>query len=77
LILNWTSAAYTWDRGGGMNPATNTIIDQEALKHAVIEIKLSVNRRLFEKNVITEEMYTKAKELILRGGNSYQLLRAD
>ena len=32
----------------------------------LIEVKLSVNHRLFEKGYITEEMYTKAKELILK-----------
>jgi len=30
------------------------------------EIKLSVNHRLFEKGHITEEMYVKAKELIIK-----------
>jgi hypothetical protein len=30
------------------------------------EIKLSVNQRLFEQGYLTEEIYTKAKELILK-----------
>ena len=30
------------------------------------EIKLSVNRRLFEQGRITEEMYIKAREIILK-----------
>ena len=29
-------------------------------------IKLSINRRLFEKGCITEEMYIRAKELIIK-----------
>ncbi len=33
---------------------------------AITEIKLAVNRNLYKKGVITEEMYIKAKEIILR-----------
>jgi hypothetical protein len=43
------------------------VLDEEALKHVIIEVKLHVNQRLFEQGYITEEMYTKAKEIILRG----------
>ena len=32
----------------------------------VVEIKLSINNRLFEKGYITEEMYHKAKEMIIK-----------
>lgn len=32
----------------------------------LLEIKLSINHNLFEKGYITEEMYTKAKELIIK-----------
>jgi len=32
----------------------------------IVEIKLSINRRLFEKGYITEEMHIKAKELIIK-----------
>lgn len=32
----------------------------------LIEVKLSINHTLFEKGYITEEMYTKAKELIIK-----------
>ncbi|MDO5556162.1 MAG: hypothetical protein Q4G09_06000 [Clostridia bacterium] len=32
----------------------------------LIEIKLSINHSLFEKGYITEEMYTKAKEIIIK-----------
>ena len=42
-------------------------INETALTLAIIEVKLAVNRRLYERNAITEEMYLKAKELILRG----------
>lgn len=41
-------------------------INENALKLTIIEIKLSVNRKLYQKGVLTEEMYTKAKELILK-----------
>lgn len=40
--------------------------DNNAVKTAILEIKLYVNQRLYEKGAITEEMYTKAKELILQ-----------
>ena len=32
----------------------------------LMEIKLSVNHRLFEKGYITKEMYVKAKEFIIK-----------
>ena len=32
----------------------------------LVEVKLSVNHKLFEKGYITEEMYTKAKEIIIK-----------
>lgn len=38
----------------------------EAHKKLEIEIKLSINKSLFEKGVITNEMYTRAVEMILR-----------
>ena len=41
-------------------------INEAALKLAIIEIKLAVNRKLYERKGITEEMYLKAKELILK-----------
>ena len=33
---------------------------------AIIEIKLSINHRLYEKGYITEDMYRRAKELIIK-----------
>ena len=47
------------------------IVNENALRLAVVEIKLLVNRRLFQKGVLTEEMYTKAKELILKDDRPY------
>lgn len=32
----------------------------------IMEVKLSVNQQLFDKNLITEEMYNRAKEQIIR-----------
>lgn len=43
------------------------VLDKEAVKIVIIEVKLHVNQRLFEQGYITEEMYTKAKEIILKG----------
>ena len=40
-------------------------LDLDAMKKVEIEIKLHINKRLFEKKHITEEMYVKAKQKIL------------
>ena len=37
-----------------------------AMNDLITEIKLSINRRLFKKGCITEEMYIRAKELIIK-----------
>jgi hypothetical protein len=42
------------------------VLNQDVLKLVIAEVKIHVNRRLFEQGYITEEMYTKAKEIILR-----------
>ena len=42
-------------------------INEATLKLVVIEIKLAVNRKLYESKAITEEMYSRAKEMILKG----------
>ena len=42
-------------------------INEAALNLAIIEVKLTVNRKLYERGAITAEMYQKAKELILKG----------
>ena len=41
-------------------------VDKAAEKDFIIAIKLHINQALFDKGHITEEMYVKAKELILR-----------
>ncbi|PYG89746.1 hypothetical protein LY28_00339 [Ruminiclostridium sufflavum DSM 19573] len=41
------------------------VLNKEAIKNVIIEIKIHINRRLFEQGYITEEMYIKAKEIIL------------
>lgn len=50
-------------------------VNEHALKSAIIEIKLFVNRRLYEKGALTEEMYMRAKELILKdeGTSTYSV----
>ena len=45
-------------------------INEAALKLAIIEIKLHINRKLYQKGALTEEMYTRAKEMILKGDAS-------
>jgi len=41
--------------------------NEKAKSNLIAEVKLTINQRLFEKNIITEEMYIRAKEIILRG----------
>jgi hypothetical protein len=41
-------------------------VNEEAVKLVIIEIKLHINQRLFELGQITEEMYTRAKSIILK-----------
>ncbi|MEG0873149.1 MAG: hypothetical protein RSE00_04350 [Clostridia bacterium] len=48
-----------------MKQAEQTTKSKE-MNSFLIEIQLSVNHSLFEKGYITEEMYTKAKELIIK-----------
>jgi len=43
-------------------------INENAVKATTTEIKLHINRKLYEKGYITEEMYTKAQEMILKEG---------
>lgn len=45
---------------------TNALGDNH--KNVMIEMKLCVNQRLYEKGYITAEMYEKAKSLIIRSG---------
>jgi|GEM_PF-2123495 len=42
-------------------------VDEAALDLVVIEIKLFVNQKLYNKGAITQEMYARAKEMILKG----------
>lgn len=41
-------------------------ITSNEVASAIIAIKMSVNQRLYEKGLITEEMYTRAKDIILK-----------
>lgn len=47
-----------------------TIVIDDAKKREIdTEVKLHINRMLFEKGYITEEMYRKASEMILKACN--------
>ena len=46
--------------------AVGNEVKSGAMSTLVVEIKLSINRRLFEQGYITEEMYSKAKEAIIK-----------
>ena len=41
-------------------------LKSDAINTLVAEIKLSINHWLFEQGYITEEMYSKAKEIIIK-----------
>ena len=45
---------------------TEHIEQNDVIKSFLIEIKLSINHKLFVNGYITEEMYTKAKEIIIK-----------
>jgi len=53
-----------------MDIKCDALVNESALELAIVEIKLHVNQKLYQKGVLTEEMYTKAKELILKGGGA-------
>ncbi len=42
-------------------------MDEQQQKLLTMEIKLQLNKRMYEKGHITEDMYRKATELILKG----------
>lgn len=50
-----------------MEAAQELTINEDAMKLAIIEIKLHINQRLYQKGMLTEEIYVNAKELILKG----------
>ena len=49
-----------------MENLDKSLVNEDAVKLVVIEIKLHINRNLYSKGFITEEMYVKAKEMILK-----------
>jgi len=49
-----------------MNNARAPAVNEDALKSVITELKLSVNQKLYQKGLLTDEMYTRAKELILK-----------
>ena len=44
----------------------SVIVNEVSKKEVILEIKLFVNQCLYEKGYITEEMFRKAKEIILK-----------
>ncbi len=53
-----------------MKLSANTQIDEAAVTDMLVATKLCINRRLYEKKLITEEMYARAVEVILKEGQS-------
>jgi hypothetical protein len=61
---------YLSDRttgGNDMWETENISINEDAVKTAIIAVKLSINQRLYNLGSLTEEMYTRAKDIILKG----------
>ncbi|MEG1687656.1 MAG: hypothetical protein RR185_08855 [Angelakisella sp.] len=54
------------DRGDFMQDGTAYTYRPQAMQEVKLEIKLAVNERLYRMTLITEEMYTKAKNIILK-----------
>jgi len=56
-----------------MDSNSSRAANETAMKLLIIEIKLHINQKLYQKGAITEEMYVRAKDLILKdtGGTSY------
>jgi len=44
----------------------NVSVDDKAMNDFFIVIKLHINQKLFEKGYITEEMFIRAKDMIIR-----------
>jgi len=63
-VLQPTIFTYKSDRKAVGNITEN--LRKHNKNSFTTEIKLSVNHRLFEKGYITEEMYIKAKEMIIK-----------
>lgn len=47
-------------------PSVNQFEVKAAMKQFEIQLKIFVNQRLYEKGTITQEMYIKAKEYIMK-----------
>jgi len=45
----------------------NLKVNESAAKLVILEVKLDMNQKLYDKGLITEEMYNRAKELIIKG----------
>ena len=43
-----------------------SLTNEETVKTAIIAIKMRINQRLYEKGALTEEMYTRAKDIIIK-----------
>ncbi|MFI3205712.1 MAG: hypothetical protein R3Y33_00555 [Clostridia bacterium] len=51
---------------GGLMERQEFVINDVKKEIFILEIKLAINKKLYDKNIISEEMYIKAKELILK-----------
>jgi hypothetical protein len=49
-----------------MQAVETVSINEEKVKTAITAIKLSINQRLYNMGALTEEMYIRAKDIILK-----------
>ena len=66
MLLKKSAGAYDFQRGEAMDLMDKPEANKDAVEAVVVEIKLHVNNRLYQQGAITEEMYTRAKEAILK-----------
>ena len=50
-----------------MRESQETTGDNYVTESILLETKLLINQRLYDKGAITEEMYTRAKEIFIKG----------
>lgn len=66
LIRKRMKGQLTRAINGGLMERQEFVINDVKKEIFILEIKLAINKKLYDKNIISEEMYIKAKELILK-----------
>ena len=67
LPLVFLNLAFNHKRKEALIRLNEVIFIMICKKEFELELKLHINKRLYERGVLTEEMYTRAKKIILEG----------